>query len=1388
MNQEERNALRRAVEQARWLLEEEVSDQLEGVYGVLPNGTVLDDAPGDHLMREHLLELISHHRAGGETAKGAFERTKRELAFTTLNRFAALKMAERRGLVRECVSKGLQSSGIRELAECAPELRAGLQDGGYRLLLEAMMDELSLGLNVLFDRRAPAGLIWPRPKVLDELLNVLNAPELAGLWEQDETIGWVYQYFNLPEERKAMRDASQAPRSSRELAVRNQFFTPRYVVAFLTDNALGRIWYEMRKGDTALRESCHYLVRRPSEIFLDPGESAPTADASEPDLTQEELLKQPLYIEHRPKKDPRDIRVLDPACGSGHFLLYAFDLLERIYEEAWEDSESPASETTGRALREDFGSLDALRRVIPKLIIEHNLHGIDIDPRAVQIAALALWLRAQKAWQSMGLKPTERPQITRSNVVTAEPMPGEENMRREIIDGLRPKVLGQLVDVVFERMQLAGEVGSLLKIEEEIKDGIASARKQWLESSAGEKQLLIPGVSPARPEQQKLRFDLTGVDDERFWEEAESHILEALEAYAERVDNGGSFHRRLFADDAARGFAFIDVCRKRYDVVLMNPPFGLGLRKTFDWAKTTYRDGYVDIYASFLLRGLCLSRGTVGAITSRSWLITKKLQRLRRDVLLPRIHTLIDLGWPVMDDATVHSCALVFDTKQSKFRSFLVFDRRSRYKKDDELEEAVRLASLDDTYLTDRVEILALPQEKLLYQLPSSLLYLLRTGSHFSTTISIARQGMKTFDDFRFVRLRIECNPRHVGTNMIWEPLTKGGDFSMFYSDLPLVVRWERGGSQICEVNRKVNGQTAQARQASEHYRKVGGTYSRRCKDFGVRALPAGFIIGEKGPAILPVKQVSPLLAVGILNSRIVNILVNLQANAKQYDTGIIDRLPVGKFSACSVRKIEVQCERAIEAVRELSIWKEEEILFASLPLDSTLMNTMRHIERAQERTRELITECLSEINAVVDDAYGIDSSDLTQCLEGSAVIADEEIRATEKEARATDYDAEKSDGGSDLDAENEFALERVTRTDLAGRVFCYLLGVVFGRWDVRIALRASLVPKLPDPFDPLPACPPGMLVDTNGLPAKSGGIVSEEWLRVRPDVKTVPPKGAVAQPIINDSHYPLHISWAGILVDDPGLDGNQPHRDDIVRRVREVLDVIWKDKAHEIEQETCVILGVRDLRDYLRRPSGLFADHLSRYSRSRRKAPIYWPLSTASGAYTAWVYYHRLTEDTLYRIVSDYVSPKISQLEDRITQREAEQKAAEGRAASRLAKELGELAELLQELKELRDELLRVAHLPYRPNLNDGVQITAAPLWRLFRLPKWRAELEKTWRALERGDSDWAHLAYAIWPDRVREKCHSDRSLAIAHDLEGLYQEKEATEGRGRRKRRRAG
>jgi len=841
MDQAVRNRLRNVVTQCRRLLEESTAQALQGRFGIYAAGRkddvhVEDDARMGHLtdedraLRRDLLDHLEHIKAVGLKPREALEQLVREIAFTHLNRLCAYKMMEARGLIREAVSRGLKSQGFFFYLADHPEdeklHKTGQQDAAYRNFLDWLGGTLSEEIGVLFNPNDPANRLYPPQRVLDEVLGLINGDDLSAIWTEDETIGWVYQYFTPKELRDKARKESQAPRNSYELAFRNQFYTPRYVVEFLTDNTLGRIWYEMRKGETVLKDRCRYLVRRPTEIFLKEGEEAPPeAKESRDDLSQEELLKQPVYIPHRPKKDPREIRILDPACGSGHFLLYCFDLLQVIYEEAWQEqyavcsrwyaegadherqklpgpdclaegdgprgggvrgnegvpqggalcadhptppgggvgpvehcgrtgsdlgqgvSELPldgarvsagsgnpeshrgqagvsaAAESGGHpepsggsrpsdkrtlelARQNEVGSMQYaegsgqpadvicslkaigydysgsaycplptayptladLRRDVPRLILKHNLHGIDIDLRATQIAALALWLRCQRAYQALGLKNSQRPKITRSNIVCAEPMPGETDLLKEFTATLQPRVLGQLVETIFEKMKLAGEAGSLLKIEEEIRQAARNAKAEfiaWKKHQEKARGHLFPDM--LKRDQPNL-FDFADLTDEAFLDRVEEEIVEALRRYAAQAENGRGFRRRLFAEDAARGFAFVDLCRKRYDVVLMNPPFGEPAKPSKALIERSFSRTKNDVYAAFVERGLGLLHkgGRLGAITSRTGFFLSSFTKWREETLLKETKPTVfaDLGYGVMDSAMVEAAAYCLEAQK----------------------------------------------------------------------------------------------------------------------------------------------------------------------------------------------------------------------------------------------------------------------------------------------------------------------------------------------------------------------------------------------------------------------------------------------------------------------------------------------------------------------------------------------------------------------------------------------------------------------------------------------------------------------------------------------------------------------------------------------------
>jgi len=231
-----------------------------------------------------------------------------------------------------------------------------------------------------------------------------------------------------------------------------------------------------------------------------------------------------------------------------------------------------------------------------------------------------------------------------------------------------------------------------------------------------------------------------------------------------------------------------------------------------------------------------------------------------------------------------------------------------------------------------------------------------------------------------------------------------------------------------------------------------------------------------------------------------------------------------------------------------------------------------------------------------------------------------------------------------------------------------------------------------------------------------------------------------------------------GLLVTDPG------HPDDLAAKVLTALEVIFG----EAEAETLIRQALGNngqplamLRDYL--ADKFFKEHIQKY----RKRPIYWYLRSARGNYGLWLYYHRLDKDILFKALLNYVEPKIRLEEDRLnTLRARKEKAGRsGREAKQLEKEMDRQEQLISELHDFKDKLRRAADLRLDFDLNDGVILNMAPLWELV---PWK-EPKRYWEALQEGKYDWAHIALELWPDRVKEKCRTDRSLAIAHGREDL-------------------
>lgn len=582
-----------------------------------------------------------------------------------------------------------------------------------------------------------------------------------------------------------------------------------------------------------------------------------------------------------------------------------------------------------------------------------------------------------------------------------------------------------------------------------------------------------------------------------------------------------------------------------------------------------------------------------------------------------------------------------------------------------------------------------IPGAPFAYWLSEKLRGLFKSLPSFSSEGRVTKQGLATADDFRFARLWWEPSFDRLGFR--WHPFLKGGGYSPFYAEIPLVVGYsEADKAGYMSIGRFGRGAT--------HYYLPGLTWPSRPHRRGTFSLvPSGTIFSVSGMMLFQETKEQLLVTCALLNSSpYLGLLHSIMprggdgsGQTLKYELVYLAAIPV----PIAIGEIRDQLSELVLRGWLLGRLRDSIDECSHAFLSPALLRIRRDGFDLSEINQKILS-IQSKIDEIASTLYGVTVEDISSLIQST--IVDNQV-GTDTE----DEDFEPS-------AEEDFAL------------ISWAAGVAFGHFDWRLATGERAAPSEPEPFDPLPSKSPGML-----------------------------PDGA----------EPFH-AHTGILVDDQG------HLHDLARLVEEVLnrvDVSVPD----------------DIRRWLRKD--FFAFHLQRYSKSRRKAPIYWPLATASGNYTLWVYYPSLNNQTLFTAVNDFLdgpNGKLTQIS-----RDCAELRIKGSSRSRDEEKQYEILQTFeQELTDLRDTLLKIART-YQPNHDDGVQITAAPLWPLFRHKPWQKLLKDTWAKLEKGDYDWAHLAMTYWPERVHEKCKTDKSLAIAHGLEDLYVEPEAPPKKSRGK-----
>ena len=557
-------------------------------------------------------------------------------------------------------------------------------------------------------------------------------------------------------------------------------------------------------------------------------------------------------------------------------------------------------------------------------------------------------------------------------------------------------------------------------------------------------------------------------------------------------------------------------------------------------------------------------------------------------------------------------------------------------------------------------------------------------------------------------------------TNEGWRVWAKGSA-QKFYSDISDVVAWDserrtyRGGF-VGTPHRPLE------RPASvDLFERCGITWPLRARTFTPSALPAGSIFSVRS-FLLTAPDEDLLWLMGLCSSSVVDLLCKVllgRSDFPEFIVTVLQRVPFPIDPPNDVRQqLARGASRAWSLKRRLDTQTETSHAFVSPALLQVEGGSLAARADAWAGRVRAVEAELVEIQAEIDercfDLYGIEEADRRAISEGLA-------------GDAEGFDVEEPAGEVE-EADDE---QEVDAAGLAAELVSWCVGVAFGRFDVRLATGGRELPGEPEPFDPLPACSPGMLVGDDGLPVAGR------------------PPG-----------YAIDFPESGVLIDDPG----DPR--DLLAAVRAVFDAVFGANADARWDEAASLLDPRghDLRAWLR--SGFFELHLKLYSKSRRKAPILWQLGTPSGRYSVWLYAHRLTDDSLFRVQSDVLTPKLAYEERQLANLVQD---AGGSPSARERREIEAQEAFVEELRLLLDEVRRVAPL-WRPTLDDGVVLVMAPLWRLVPHKSWQRELKKKWGELVAGKYDWAQLAMPLWPERVVPMCAEDRSLAIAHALEDVF------------------
>lgn len=844
--------------------------------------------------RQRFVAMLENHIGETGSYENAREKLIDELTFTLFNRLAAIKVMEAASLFPPILTKqkehGDRSFGHKAWLEINPHMREEELDG-IRDYVKVAFDELGHTLP-LYSKTYPYALL-PDAISLNDIIDAFNAVEQdtqvgSDIWVSDDVLGWMYESYNN-QKKKAHKDSGEKTEYNK-VSLQSQVYTPRWIVQFLVENSLGKLYLEMYPDSE---------IKRRYKIANAPESKTRTI--------------KPLH----------EVRTIDPACGSGNFLLYAFDFYYELYLDQIENYDA-----------------DYEKKDIPKLIIENNLHGIDLDDRAVQLAQLGLFIKAKKKRRTIG--------ELNFRVVSSDFYLPEYNEVRHIFkqgSGIE-RNQQELIEKIWNDLKYAYKFGSLVHIDEQLNKQLHHI----------EKRAVYDLFTAA---------ELTEHKD--FAANFFANLTKAVEQYARTGSN------TFLSSKTRDAITFLELLTTEYDIATANPPYtpradyGSELK---GFINNNYRelfDTSINLYSCFIQRidQLISETGKIAMVTPMTFMFISTFEDTRKLILTKyHINLFVQYGFGGMFSESVDPAMFILDKGVNNTDStFVKLDMYFSDSKKDLFSKAL-MDSIDEVanhhvYKLKQDRILEIVSHPFIFWVSQDFREKFKEGL-LENSVKVC-QGLATGDNERFLRFWWELSSLDEMIDKKWVGYAKGGAFNKWQGNLWLKINWEDDGFAIKHFFGE-NGRLRSRPQNEKFYFSEGITYSASGRGgYAFRHLPAGYIFDVGGSSIFPVKSYKNFqYLLAFLNSKLSFFIADCLNPTANIQVGDLQRVPFVIPDRSSETIISLLAAQNIELTQENLNGKIVETTFCN-PVFSAELGWMDAFKRYL--VKSLLNETLILIN-----------------------------------------------------------------------------------------------------------------------------------------------------------------------------------------------------------------------------------------------------------------------------------------------------------------------------------------------------------------------------------------------------------------------------------------